>query len=173
MAKRWRPKFFDDRSRNLDRFGLLLATTIATIVVLSLVDLRPDDAGRASRIGNAVVTGFAGLTVVAACGASGVSRRYRRIAYFVVAATMVASLFLVLRAEGGKGDGAQTALVGLWTLLIVGVPLAVVRRVLRHEQVTLSTLQGAISAYLLIGLTFSFLFLTVDSFQDAQFFGQT
>ena len=50
-------------------------------------------------------------------------------------------------------------------------PVVVVRRLLHHHDVTRRTLEGAISAYLLIPVAFQFIFLTVDDLVPGGFFG--
>ena len=48
--------------------------------------------------------------------------------------------------------------VALLSILVV----AILRAVLNHEQVTIQTIVGAIAAYALIGMAFSWLFLGMD-----------
>ena len=43
---------------------------------------------------------------------------------------------------------------------------------LSHRTVTTNTLLGAVSAYLLIAIAFSFAFQTVEALQSTPFFGQ-
>ena len=47
--------------------------------------------------------------------------------------------------------------------------LAILRAVLKHEQVTIQTIVGAIAAYALIGMAFSWLYLGMDSIDNTQF----
>ena len=48
--------------------------------------------------------------------------------------------------------------------------MAVVRRLLSHERVSRATLAGAIAAYLLIAIAFTYLFLYVDAVESGEFF---
>ena len=57
---------------------------------------------------------------------------------------------------------AQCALLGV-------LVLAILRAVLKHEQVTIQTIVGAIAAYALIGMAFSWLYLGMDSIDNTQF----
>jgi len=59
----------------------------------------------------------------------------------------------------------------IWAVLSLFAPVVVVRRLLRHQDVTTRTLQGAISAYLLIPVAFQFVFLSVDELLPGGFFG--
>ena len=68
-------------------------------------------------------------------------------------------------------DAEVTLGAEIWVVLSVLAPVVVVRRLLHHHEVTSRTLQGAISAYLLIPVAFQFVFLTVDDLLPGGFFG--
>jgi hypothetical protein len=172
--RRFDRRVFDDDARHVDRFGLLLLTTIAAIVVLSLVDLAPASSPDKTNFGNAVVTFFVGAMVLLAMRASGVASRWRRIADVIVGFGLLLTVGVLIvgllsNVESSGGGRARPSL--LWIIMIVLLPVGVVRRILRHDRVTLRTLLGAISAYLLIAVTFDFVFLTVESFESTPFFG--
>jgi drug/metabolite transporter (DMT)-like permease len=165
---------FDDDAPYVDRFGLLLLAVIGTLVVLSLVDLAPRRADAASDTGVIVTTIFVCAMLALAVRAAGVTRRWRRVAD-VVAAIAVAGSILLLFSDlvTGGGDRVGTTRPSLiWILISLLLPVIVVRRILTHRRVGLSTLLGAISAYLLIAFTFTFAFLSVDGFGSSDFFGQ-
>lgn len=63
--------------------------------------------------------------------------------------------------------GSTSAIYGL---LIVISPAVIINRILRHPEVTVSTILGAICAYLLIGLVFGFLYATIDRIDSRPFF---
>ena len=66
---------------------------------------------------------------------------------------------------------ATAAAVALWLAVIVMVTIAaIVRRVLRHRTVTLQTLLGSLSAYLLIGFLFMALYGAVSRIGSEPFF---
>jgi hypothetical protein len=57
--------------------------------------------------------------------------------------------------------------------LLVGATLPItVVRVLKHRRVTQETVLGALCCYVLVGLTFAFVYLAVSEFRDAPFFVQ-
>jgi len=57
--------------------------------------------------------------------------------------------------------------------LLVGATLPItITRVLRHKRVTSETVLGALCSYVLLGLTFAFVYLAVSEFRDAPFFVQ-
>jgi hypothetical protein len=174
VLRRLDAALFDDDAPSVDRFGLLLIAVIGTLVVLSLVDLAPRRADAASDTGVIVVTVFVSVMLVLAVRAAGVTRRWRRAAD-AVAVIAVAGSTLLLFSDLLTGDGARagtTRPTPIWIFISLLLPVIVVRRILRHRRVGLSTLLGAISAYLLIAFTFTFAFLTVDGYGSSDFFGE-
>ena len=98
--------------------------------------------------------------------------RRRRIARLVIAAAFVVSLLIVVIADhlgGLTGLGAASAWTGVLLLLIV---VAVVRQILAASLVTLQSIYGAISAYLIIGLMFSAFYSAMYYLHDRTFFAQ-
>ena len=170
------PRIFDDRSRYLDRFGALLALTCAAVITLSLSGVTTATARTKGPIATAVVSVFVGLTLLLALRASGVARTWVRLADAVVGLGMTAALLLVpvtlLEQTEARATDMQAIMV-TWVVLSALAPVVIVRRLLRHREVTLRTLQGAVSAYLLLPLGFYYLFLTVDTIQGADFFGDS
>lgn len=172
MIRRLDRAVFDDESSQIDRFGWLLAVTVAAIVVLSLIDLAPPESDLPADIGLAVVTLFVGAAFVLSLRAAGVARRWRRAADVLVGLAILSSVLLiagelVVDADAGRGDRTPSF---LWLVLSASTPFAVTRRILKHQRVTLATLLGAISTYLLIAVTFTYLFLAVDAAQTGPFF---
>ncbi|WP_337661696.1 MULTISPECIES: potassium channel family protein [Actinoalloteichus] len=91
-----------------------------------------------------------------------------------VVATIVASSFLaggvvtvLLLADQRR---AGLGVLNLWiAALLLVVVLVVVRRVLSHQVVTVTTIFGALSAYLVIGLFFAACYQAFDQFGDGPF----
>jgi hypothetical protein len=167
---RW--QLFDDESRYIDRFGLLLIVTFLAVVTLSLVDLRNFEEDLRSELGGLAVTYFVAATLLLALRASGVARRYGRIVDVVLVTGVVASTALVVLniaadASVSPLDGPPVA----WLVLSIVAPVLVVRRLILHERASAKTLLGAVSAYLLIALAFNFAFVAVDASQSTAFFG--
>lgn len=69
------------------------------------------------------------------------------------------------------GEGERLiALIAIGEFIVLGaLVLAIVATVLRHDVVSGQTIIGAISAYLLIGLAFSWLYLAVDIVDNSAF----
>jgi Ion channel len=166
------PRFFDDRSPHVDRFGALLALTGFTLVTLSLTGLGRPGAGFAGLVGTALTSVIVGATLLLALRASGVARPWR-LAVDVLVGFMVAfALFGVTLALAIPGADVEVTIdPDLWVVLSLLAPVVVVRRLLQHKEVTSRTLQGAISAYLLIPVAFQFVFHTVDALLPGGFFG--
>lgn len=167
---RWR--LFNDSSKQVDRFGSLLLVIIATVVVLSLVDLDTLDIGGELSGTAIVVTLFVGATFLLAMRASGVSRRYRLIADIAVVAALLGTIiFVIADIPVAVGDGTTVGPPIPWIVLSVLAPVIVVRRLIHHRRASAKTLAGAVSAFLLLAIAFSFLFLAVDAGSSTPFFG--
>ena len=157
--------------RHVDRFGALLALTGATIVTLSLTGLARPGEGRGGLVGTALTTVIVGATLLLALRASGVARAWRRTADVLVG-LMVAFALLGVAIGGVLGVDVEVILgPEIWAVLALLAPVVIVRRLLRHRDVTTRTVQGAISAYLLIPVAFQFVFLSVDELLPGGFFG--
>jgi hypothetical protein len=142
-----------------DRFGLLLAVVLLSFVVTPLVQER--------EYGGVVLGLQTGLIMVLALTSSGVPRRG------VLVGTVVATVSaLLLASEAVVTTGAAAAWVsGVVTALLAVTPFLVLRRVLGAPRVTITSVAGTLSAYLLVGLTFGSLFRTM-SVVDADAFDQ-
>lgn len=171
-----RPKrqiLFDDQSRYLDRFGLVLALTILAIIALALVDLSAPAGHFGTGIASIVTSMIVGVTLLLVLRASGLRLKWRR-----VADALVAFVLVIITAQIAWGLLSDTPLFARegtrpLSLLILSVlaPLVVVRRLLKHRTVTTGTLFGAISAFLLLPIAFYYAFLTIDGLQGSPFFG--
>jgi hypothetical protein len=171
MARR-RPIVFTDDGSHLDRFGILLLLTAASITILMLVDLEDPTRSLWAELGWLSVTIIVGVTLSLAFRASGVSRRLQRIGDIVVVVTVVVVMLtsLVSRIDGAPDVfGGKPSLA--WAVLALLSPVLVLRRVLAHKVVTGQTLAGALAAYLLIAVAFNYTFTAVTDMGNVQFFG--
>ncbi|MCZ7533749.1 MAG: ion channel [Acidimicrobiia bacterium] len=172
QQSRWR--LFEDESKYVDRFGLLLVVIVVAVVTLSLVDLSSDSDSIISEIGIVFVTLIVGATLLLALRASGVGTRFLLVADIAigigVSATLVIFAVDILTGDGGSRVSSFTPSLA-WVILSALAPIVLVRRLMKHRRATLSTLLGAVAAYLLIALTFDFMFLLTDSAIDGAFFG--
>ena len=85
----------------------------------------------------------------------------------MLAAIAIGAVIISIVADNGSEFSAVSAFAQC--ALLVVLVLAILRAVLRHEQVTIQTIVGAIAAYALIGMAFSWLYLGMDSVSDTQF----
>lgn len=168
-------RFFDDTSPGLDRFGALLTLTIASVVALSLIDLKAIDDSLVRGVLSIVLSTTTGYTLVLGFRAAGVTRRGRRVAEIMVGLAFVASvaaLFLDQADQLVSPAWEPYSPTPLWILIAIITPIAVVRRLISHRTVTVKTLAGAIAAYLLIAIAYCYLYLYVDAVTGESFFAQ-
>lgn len=171
MGKPRRRPIFDDRSRLLDRFGLLLAVTVGSIVILSLVDIGPRASGESSRWEIALASVLVGATLLLALRASGLTRRLQRVADLIVLIMVSSVGFLaVVSSFTDIAPAPTTAAPILVVLVAIVAPMAIIRRLVQHREVTRGTLLGAISGYLLLPIAFFYVFLASATITRTPFF---
>lgn len=158
-------RFFDDSSRHVDKFGLLLVLCVVTVTVTMLVNLADPTQSSFNEIGWVFVSLAGGATLIVAASASGVSRRWRRV-ITVVVSLVVASAIVVSLLDAVSGNTSATTgqPAGAWVLVSLAAPVFVLRRIFRHSRVTAQTLFGALSVYLLVALAFSYSFGALDQY---------
>jgi hypothetical protein len=163
---------FEDDSRYLDRFGLLLALTVTSVILLSLVDLSEVPSDRLQQAAALVTSFLTALALLVALRAAGVKRRWQRVADILVVVGMVLSALLLIAAgaETTSAGAARTPPVFALVLATLA-PVVVVRRLLAHRRVRPQTLLGAVAVYVLIAVAFFYAFLTVEVTQSSDFFG--
>jgi hypothetical protein len=170
MTNARRP-LFDERSRFLDRFGLLLLLTVASITMLSLVDITQVRTDRTQQIGSLVTASLTAAALLVALRAAGLARRWQRPTDAVIIAGVLVAAALIALGRGGALDASGTTPPLFATVLAVLAPVVVVRRLLTHRRVRRETLLGAVSAYLLIAAAFFYILLAVEIWQPGYLFG--
>jgi len=173
MSDRGHWRLFRDEGRYLDRFGLVLVLSAMSVSVLSLVDLDDPTADSASEFGWLIVSFTVGFSLLVALRASGVTRRWLRIADVGIGLTLVLAVVFVLVAQftepSGWLDLGRPSI--LWVVIAVLSPVVVLRRILSHDDITAQTVAGALSVYLFIAIAFNYMFLEVHRFGSVPFFG--
>jgi hypothetical protein len=168
---RWR--LFGDNSRYLDRFGLLLVLTTISVSVLALVDLDDPNESLRSEFGWLIVSFSVGFSFLVALRASGLTRRWMRIANALIGFTLLLSVLSAVLVHWT--DLTSLPAIGrsslVWVAIALVSPVVVLRRVLSQRVVTIETLWGAMSVYLLIAIAFNYVFLEVERFGSIPFFG--
>jgi Ion channel len=167
-----RRPLFDDKSRLLDRFGMLLVVTVLSIVILMLVDIGPRVSGTSGRWQSALASILVGATLLLALRASGLSRRPQRIADLIVIIVVSSVSFLAVVTTFTDQVPAPTSAAPLLVVLLAIVaPMAIIRRLVQHREVTRGTLLGAISGYLLLPIAFFYAFIASATLTRTPFFG--
>ena len=107
------------------------------------------------------------MTLLLALRNSGMRRRTTRRYRWVAISISVLLVAVALITQKRPAEG----LLALWLAAVVGLTIVVVvRRVLNHRVVTLQTIFGALSAYLLLGFMFAASFGALASFSTSPFF---
>jgi len=167
-------KWFSDDGPDLDKFGVVLALSVLSVTLLSLIDLDDATGGVRSQIGWAIVTLTVAATLGASLRASGVARRPRRVVEILLLVGVVGTIVTLIVSEmAGDGsipglDSAQPSF--LWTLVAVISPIIVLRRVMKQRTITMATLLGALAVYLLVALAFNYAFLAVENVNGIELF---
>jgi len=174
MSEKSGSRWFSDDGPDLDNFGVVLALSVLSVTVLSLIDLDDAAGGVRSQVGWVIVTLTVVATLVASLRASGVAKRPRRVVEIVLLVGVVATIVALIVSEmAGDGnvpglDSAQPSI--LWTLVAVISPIIVLRRVMKQRAITLATLYGAAAVYLLVALAFNYAFLGIENVNGIELF---
>ena len=150
------------RRVGLERYLLLLLVTMLSLGVQGVAD--------PGAVQQVAVTALAGASLLLAFGAARVSPRIMRAVAAVAALALAVS---VLRATGGGvGDGAARLMNAL--LFALGPPalaIAVVRDLRAKGEVRVEAVVGVLTLYMLIGMSFGFLYGAIDRLGGDPFFG--
>ena len=141
-----------------EAFGLVLLLVVATYVITSLTRYEGWSAVAISAVGCS--------SAALAFGSSGVGVRGVRVAMGV--AILSTALALVEALGGGDPFLAASALIEM--LLLLAATGVVLRAVLTELTVSFRTILGAISVYMIFGLLFTSLYVTIDRLQPGAFF---
>lgn len=143
-----------------DAFGLLLVLLLVTCALSSLLG----DSGWAA----VLILALSGLTSVVALIGSHSPRR------LVLAGAGFATVGVVLGAVAAStGADLWLNMAGVITVLLFTVSAAaVLMRVLTSEEVTTRTIIGALCVYVLIGILFSAVYVTLNRVEDGGFFAE-
>ncbi len=150
------PPMPSNSSSQPGRFGLLLLVLITTYFLSALVTVR--------RI-EAVQIVLFGIAALLALRTSMLSRRAVRLIVVAAAAGSLVAVVLVFSTSAGPGIGHFW--IGLLLLLAIVV---IVYRVLSFGTVTIQSIYGALSAYLMLGLMFAAFYAATASLAAGPFF---
>jgi uncharacterized membrane protein len=148
------------RLEGRDDYGIVLLLILATIITISL--------GQGS-VGQFIGVCLSGFTLLFVLHTSDARRRSFRGASVVVAIAVAgAALSLLVGYEEGA---AAAGLIGL--LLAFAAPLVILRRISHSPTITVRIVLGALAIYLLLGLTYAYLYPLIHYITREPFFVQT
>jgi hypothetical protein len=140
------------------RYGLLLILLVGTYLLSAFTT---------GKLVNAVqIVVFVG-SLLLALRSSPISRWVARLIFGVVAVGSAAAFALVLAQPSQDAVAAAQIWTGL--ILLVAV-VVIVRRILANTTVTLQSIYGALSAYIIIGLMFAAFYGAMDRLGGVPFF---
>jgi hypothetical protein len=142
-----------------DRYGRLL---LLLVVGYTLSAITPDALVAIARLVLFVIT------LVLALRTSRTGHRTTVVITTIAIIGTVVSSALVLVGRSRLGSAALDAWMTLVLLIVV---LVIVRRVLSHRIVTVQTILGAVSAYLIIGMMFAACYGVINDLTPSGFFG--
>ena len=144
----------------VDHFGLVLALLVLSYLVSAL--------GGSSTL-RLLEASFVVVALWLALHASATGPRVR----LGAAAMLLAALIAVVIITQFVADNTARGIGELWFVLVFLLTLvAVLRRVLIHQEVTLETICGALAAYLLLGMMFSSVYGAMADLGNQQLFVQ-
>ncbi|GMA23280.1 hypothetical protein GCM10025864_10390 [Luteimicrobium album] len=144
--------------RRTDDFVLVLVLLVASYVLY---------AASGHGVVRTIVTVLYAATFVIAFRATDPTRRQRRALVVTFAAAVVVVGLSYAFLPEADADGIANIFV---TAMLLVTLVSTLARVLRHPRVTLQTIAGALSAYLLVGMTFSTVFAVVSWLGPHPFF---
>jgi hypothetical protein len=149
----------DTRARM--RYGLLLIASVSSLAVQGVV--------APTAVQQVIVTALAGASLLLAFRAARLSPRLIRGAAVVAGAAL--ALSIVKATSGGVGEGAAS--IANAALVALGPPaiaVGLVRDLRQTGVVTVQTLFGVLSLYLLVGMAFGFVYGAMDQLGGDPFF---
>jgi hypothetical protein len=141
------------------RYGALLILLIAGYLLSAFIDER--------WIGALQVVLFT-MVMILALRSSSVSRRAVRV--LLIVAVVGVPVFFAISLSSATGD-VGTGVANVWTgLVLLAAVVMIVHRVLTFGTVTLQSIFGAFSAYMIVGLMFASFFAAIYHFSGDHFF---
>ena len=147
--------------RIVDSNASLLVLLLANFFFLELID--------DPRWGALISTLLAAVALVVAISDPDAGTTIKRRHALSIAAC-VALAPIVLFVNSGSVIGLTYLLPAV--LLVTATLPVTISRTLQHRRITHETVLGALSAYVLLGLLFAFVYLAVDELREAPFFAQ-
>jgi hypothetical protein len=141
------------------RFGALLLVLIATYLMSAF--------SKGRLIDGLQIVLFATAAVLALRNSSAPRRTVHLIVFALLGGTVIMLIVSLALATGSAGTGVANIWTGLILLFAVVV---IVERVLSFSSVTIQSIYGVLSAYLIIGLMFAAFYAAIDHLGGGNFF---
>jgi hypothetical protein len=151
------------RALATDNYSLVLLLIGLSVIVVAVTDIAP--------LGRIAALILLGGTLLYTLRTSEVSPKLHRLATLVVLGGVAFAIVSILvTGRAGRSGGIDTGIAGL---LLVITLVVLVRRLISHPAVNVSTVAGALCVYLLVGLFFAFLFGFTAAVGLGPFFAST
>jgi len=146
-------------SERHNRYGLLLVVLLVSYVLSAFV--------QGKWVAAVQIGLFLGVSLIA-FQAERIKRRTARLLMGVIIAGSVVAVVLALN----KSE-VDSGLAYSWSaLLLLAAAIVIIRRVLAQPEVSLRSIYGAVSAYVIIGLMFAAIYAAINQFTAEEFFTQ-
>ena len=109
------------------------------------------------------------LTALVAGGAATLSLAASRARTWAIRASWLAWIVVVVAILIPGQEEIELAAAFVLALGLIAAPIVILRRIAAHDEVTATTVWGAISAYLAFGIAFSFIYGSVHGFMPDAF----
>ncbi len=144
---------------DIRRFAVLLGAVVLIIAVLGLVGL-PDRGDSREIPVRMLLTVLAAGVLLATLRVARMTREHRRWMGTLAGGLLVVALIGVAVTS----SSILTTLVAvLWVLLVASAPVLVLRQVLTAQQVDAQTILGALTVYLLLGVSLAFVAIAMQA----------
>jgi hypothetical protein len=150
------PRFF---TRSTDSYGVLLLLILLNYVAAATLT--------GSHWGRVCIILLQGLTILFSLHISGSRLLWQLLALVFLVISVLAATIAALMPVG-TDFGKWATIVG--GVLLIITPFVISRRIASHTVISTETVLGAISVYLLIGMSFAFIYSATGALSSAPFF---
>jgi hypothetical protein len=151
-----------ERLRAPDSYGLLLVLILVSIVATA--------AFSGTQLGRVVTVVFLGGTLLFAMLTSRAGHRFRRM--WSIAVPVMVLVVVVVSGIVSDPDLSRAIVSGFSAVLVVATLAAILSRLATHTTISIQTVLGALSMYLLLGLLFASIFAFLAYGSGDAFFAQ-
>jgi Ion channel len=151
------------------RLGVFLrrTDTYGLVLILILLDYIAVSALNDSSWGRVCIVVLLGLTLWYTLRVSRARKVWQVVAILYLLASTISAI--VSEVTPGENVITQRLAIAAGVLLII-TPIAIGRRISAHRVITVETVMGAVSVYLLVGMSFAFMYSAIAHLSGAPFF---